>query len=338
MRGRLNRWRICYNRKCRVKVDILMGRTNPQIERATLSIGDVVAALESEFPDVSRSSLRFLEREGLITAKRTSGGHRLYAAADVDRVRQIKTWQAQRLSLQQIRKRLADLDQMPEADALSERFLALASAGNRAAAQALILSADDVGMPMLRLFGDVMQPALYEAGRQWERGELTVAQEKEISELARELIIELTNRHVPAVPDGPVVVAASVEGERHELGLRMISGLLRTLGYRVHFLGGDVAPRFLVEAAHLRRPNAILLSATLESHLFAVRDMTGALRAALDDSLRPRVVVGGEAVQTKSDQIIIWGGIPITNEPLGETMEEVQLLVPLHSSAQAERE
>jgi len=62
-----------------------------------LSIGAMVAELHRAFPDVTHSSLRFLEREGLITATRTPGGHRLYTHADVERVRQIKTWQAQRL-------------------------------------------------------------------------------------------------------------------------------------------------------------------------------------------------------------------------------------------------
>ncbi len=57
-----------------------------------LSIGQVVTHLQAEYPDVSHSSLRFLEREGLVTPHRTPGGHRLFTKQDVDRVRQIKRW------------------------------------------------------------------------------------------------------------------------------------------------------------------------------------------------------------------------------------------------------
>src|SRR5687767_5899676 len=71
-----------------------------------LSIGQVVTHLQAEYPDVSHSSLRFLEREGLVTPHRTPGGHRLFTKQDVDRVRQIKRWQEQRLSLAEIRQRL----------------------------------------------------------------------------------------------------------------------------------------------------------------------------------------------------------------------------------------
>jgi len=39
------------------------------------------------------SSLRFLEKEGLVTPERTAGGHRRYTQADVERVRFIKEMQ-----------------------------------------------------------------------------------------------------------------------------------------------------------------------------------------------------------------------------------------------------
>src|ERR687889_2193402 len=95
----------------------------PDPPDALLSIGSVVAELQRSYPDVSHSSLRFLEREGLITSIRTRGGHRLYSPADVERIRQIKTWQAQRLSLEEIRQRLVDLDRLPAPAVLAESFL-----------------------------------------------------------------------------------------------------------------------------------------------------------------------------------------------------------------------
>src|SRR3712207_9189030 len=78
-----------------------------------LPIGSVVAELRRSYPDVSHSSLRFLEREGLITAVRTPGGHRLYRPADVERIRQVKGGQAQRVSLDEIRQRLPAVAPLP---------------------------------------------------------------------------------------------------------------------------------------------------------------------------------------------------------------------------------
>jgi MerR family transcriptional regulator, light-induced transcriptional regulator len=279
-----------------------------------ISIGSVVSDLQRSYPDVSHSSLRFLEREGLITSIRTRGGHRLYSRTDIDRIRQIKVWQAQRLSLDQIRQRLADLGRLPPPSALTEMFLSRALDGDLASAYQTIIAADDVGMPLTRLFGEVLQPALTELGRRWEHGELLVAQEKEVSELARDLIADLSLRHAHISSNARALVAACVEGERHELGLRIVCGLFRAEGWVVHYLGADVAPRFLLEAVQLHRPAVVLLSAKRALNLPAVKDAVDVLMVRLDPEHPPPVVVGGRVAVEHSEAIRTLGAIPVIEE------------------------
>jgi methanogenic corrinoid protein MtbC1 len=298
-----------------------------------LPIGQVVAELQASYPDVSHSSLRFLEREGLITSIRTPGGHRLYSRADVERIRQIKTWQAQRLSLEQIRQRLAELERLPAPAALAESFLRQALNGNQAAAYQTIIKADDLGLPLTRLFGEVLQSALTELGQRWEHGELLVAQEKEVSELARDLIADLSLRHARTPTDGPALVAACVEGERHELGLRMICGLSRAEGYAVHYLGADVAPRFLLEAVQLHRPAVILLSAKLAKNLPAVKDAVDALTAGIAPEHLPPVVVGGRVTVEHAEAIRALGAIPVIEEHPAAALTVVAALLQPSSVA-----
>src|SRR5215207_3685855 len=281
---------------------------------ALIPIGAVVSGMQDAYPDVTHSSLRFLEREGLITSIRTRGGHRLYSPADVERIRQIKTWQAQRLSLEEIRQRLVDLDRLPAPSVLAESFLRQALGGDLVAAYQTIIAADDVGLPLARLFGEVLQPALTELGRRWEHGELLVAQEKEVSELVRDLIADLSLRHAGTPADGLALVAACVEGERHELGLRMVCGLFRAEGWAVHYLGADVAPRFLLEAVQLHRPRVILLSAKLAQNLPAVKDAVDGLTTGLAPEHPPPMVVGGRVAVEHSEAIRTLGAIPVIDE------------------------
>ena len=302
-------------------------------ESDLLPIGEVVAELQSSYPDVTHSSLRFLEREGLIVPTRTAGGHRLFARHDVERIRQIKTWQAQRLSLDQIRQRLLDLDRLPTLAALAESFLRQALTGNQSAAYQTIIAADDLGLPLTRLFREVLQPALTELGRRWERGELLVAQEKEVSELARDLIADLSLRHARTPTNGPTLVAACVEGERHELGLRMICGLFRAEGYAVHYLGADVASRFLLEAAQLHRPAVILLSAKLALNLPAVKDAVDILTAGLASQQLPPVVVGGRVAVEHSEAIRALGAIPVIEEDPAAALTVVTALLQPSTAA-----
>jgi methanogenic corrinoid protein MtbC1 len=283
-----------------------------------LPIGHVVVELQRTHPDVSHSSLRFLEREGLVVPTRTRGGHRLYAPHDLDRIRQIKAWQAQRLSLDEVRERLAALRKLGSSKAVTDRFLTAALAGDLAAAARVIRDADDVGMPLAELLGSVLRPALYEVGDRWENETLPVGQEKEISELARDLVAELSRRHADPDPRGPVVVAACVAGERHELGLRMVAGLLRARGWRVHYLGADVDPRFLLEAVQLRHPAVVLLSATAEAHM---PDVEAAIAAVRTTGLMPVVVAGGQAVAAHADTLREWGAVPAIDDGLDAVLD-----------------
>jgi DNA-binding transcriptional MerR regulator len=79
--------------------------------RDYLSIGEVLEALQSDFPDVSVSKIRFLESEGLIAPERTQAGYRKFYDSDLARLRYILSLQKdQFLPLKVIRERLAQAD------------------------------------------------------------------------------------------------------------------------------------------------------------------------------------------------------------------------------------
>jgi DNA-binding transcriptional MerR regulator len=78
-----------------------------QPARAYLGIGEVLARLHAEFPDVSVSKIRFLESEGLIAPARSPSGYRRFDETDVERLRFILTAQRDHyLPLRVIKERL----------------------------------------------------------------------------------------------------------------------------------------------------------------------------------------------------------------------------------------
>ena len=309
--------------------------TDPQtaFPERQLTIGEVVALVQRTHPDVSHSSLRFLEREGLLRSTRTQGGHRLYGSADVGRILRIKAWQAERLSLDSIRQRLEQLDHLPSSALLVEEFLSLATAGDLAGARRIVLGADDIGMSLGQSFDTILVPVLDEVGRRWERGDLLVAQEKEVSELARDLIATLSARHTDPAPHGPIVVAACVEGEDHDLGLRMVCGLLRERAVQLHLLGADVAPRFLLEAVRLHTPPLVLLSAHLDPRLSALLVAMRVLQTELPPDIRPTVAAGGGVVHRHPEEVQAAGAVAITNDRLEGAVQVILDLLPVSSSS-----
>jgi len=55
----------------------------------TNTIGQVIAVLQDEFPEVTVSKIRFLESKGLIRPGRTESGYRAFSNDDVSRIRYI---------------------------------------------------------------------------------------------------------------------------------------------------------------------------------------------------------------------------------------------------------
>jgi DNA-binding transcriptional MerR regulator len=81
---------------------------NAQPARSALGIGEVLARLRPEFPDITISKIRFLESEGLIEPARSPSRYRQFDQADVERLRFILTAQRdQYLPLRVIKEQLA---------------------------------------------------------------------------------------------------------------------------------------------------------------------------------------------------------------------------------------
>ncbi len=93
----------------------------------------------------------------------------------------------------------------------------------------------------------------------------------------------------------------------------MVCGLFRAEGWAVHYLGADVAPRFLLEAVQLHRPAVILLSAKLALNLPAVKDAIDVLTAGLAPEHPPPIVVGGQIAIEQPEALRTWGAIPVTS-------------------------
>jgi DNA-binding transcriptional MerR regulator len=76
-----------------------------------LTIGEVLAVLRDDFPDVTISKIRYLESEDLVHPQRTPSGYRKFSRADVSRLRYVLAAQRdQYLPLKVIKEHLDALD------------------------------------------------------------------------------------------------------------------------------------------------------------------------------------------------------------------------------------
>ena len=147
-----------------------------------LSIGQVLAKLNPDFPDLTPSKLRFLEERQLITPARTDSGYRKFSSADMDRLRFVLSMQRDHyLPLKVIRGYLDELDagRQPELPGGAVQAPSMLSAERRLTRDELVREAGANAM----LLNDAVSASLIVAADTF--GEDVLAVLKSLVELQR---------------------------------------------------------------------------------------------------------------------------------------------------------
>ena len=229
---------------------------------------------------VSDHVLRAWEsRYGLLQPVRSAGGFRLYSQADESRVRRMQAYLGEGLSAAEAARAVlgeddgigADPDRAagpqraaPGASELSGDLRQALDAFDEPAAQAVLdrLVSDLSVTTVLR---DIVLPYLTELGKRWQRGTASVAQEHFASNLLRGWLAGLArgwgNGH------GPRAVLACPPRELHDLALMIFGIMLNRSGWRIDYLGMITPVDELTRTVAMRRPDLVVLAATLPERL-----------------------------------------------------------------------
>lgn len=148
-------------------------------------------------------------------------------------------------------------------------------------------------------FTQVMQPALYEIGRMWERNDISVAQEHLASSIAGRVItsIYLDVKETAATRSKAIVTAAPEEF--HQLGAWMLSDLLEFAGWQVRYLGANTPAKDVVDLVQRERPALLCVSVTMPFNLDSMQSLLGQIRAV--PNLITKTMVGGAAFNGNPD-------------------------------------
>jgi methanogenic corrinoid protein MtbC1 len=173
---------------------------------------------------------------------------------------------------------------------LAREFLLALIEGRRNDALAAVLDAHQAGVPVNDLHLHVIQVAQNEIGAMWQAGDATVAEEHLSSRIVEEVLFALRERMPQADAIKRCMLAASVPGNLHDIGARMVGDHFEMHGWSVHFLGANVPAADIANAAAERQVDLVALSAGLALQVRATRDAIQAVRASSPDL---PILVGG---------------------------------------------
>jgi excisionase family DNA binding protein len=178
----------------------------------------------------------------------------------------------------------------PWVERLQQRMLAGDSPGSWQVVEAAMAS----GVEPQDVYVELLGPALHRIGDAWRRGDIGIADEHLASSVATSIIGRMGPRFRRRGRHRGTVLVAMPVGERHGLGVTMLSDILAQEGFEALNLGPDTPPASL-QAAMAERDDlvAVVISVVSTTRVAGAARLVAAARRT-DPEVT--VVVGGFAV------------------------------------------
>ena len=183
-----------------------------------------------------------------------------------------------------------------EAEILDALSAAIVGCDSRGAAE-WARKAVDEGLDPLAVF-EAMTAAMKEVGRRFEADECWLPElvgAADAMQAASPMLEDEIKRQGLARQSLGTVVAGTVQGDIHSIGIQMVCTLLIGAGFAVHYVGIDVSPEDFVAAVRTHEASILAMSALLTVTATEQKKVIELLVAAgLRDSVK--VMVGGGAI------------------------------------------
>lgn len=251
---------------------------------------------------LTAATIRAWERRySAVEPGRSEGGQRLYSDLDVARLITLR----QLTEMGRPISTVASLSDRAARDLLDEDRLASATPVgsqngsdpghivDRAYSQILGLDADGLERTLWRaameldgkaFLDDVVAPLLTRIGVGWLSGELNPGQEHMGSDVIDRVLVRVADPS--RSPDGPPLIVATLTGERHGLGARLVAAAATVDGWSVTYLGTDLPVADIATAAQGIGAHAVAISVVgrdrLDETVRALELLRGLLSPTVD--------------------------------------------------------
>ena len=184
----------------------------------------------------------------------------------------------------------------------SRMYLDALLSGDRVGANTLIDQLIERGETIRDIYRYIFQASQYEVGRLWQTQQISVADEHYCTAATQGTMSRLYARWLGTERQSRkgTLVSACVGGEKHEIGLRMLTDVFEMEGWDTHYLGTSIDEDKLMDLIAQRKADIVALSATMTFHVRLMKKLIANLRAD----------------ERTADALIMVGGLPFNVDPL----------------------
>lgn len=181
-----------------------------------------------------------------------------------------------------------------------ETYLEYLLQGKRREATLLIEELIQQGVAIKDIYESIFQVSQYEVGQLWQCNKITVAQEHYCTAATQQVMSGLYQHIFSAKRKGKTLVACSISGELHELGIRMVSDFFEMDGWDTYYLGANIPDNQLQEALREYKSDVLALSVTLPTQVSKAATLIKKIRGN-SDLTSLKIMVGGYPFLTNPD-------------------------------------
>jgi methanogenic corrinoid protein MtbC1 len=183
------------------------------------------------------------------------------------------------------------------------RYLEALVAGDRKRCREAFETWLAVDTELTTLYQELLQRSLYDVGRLWELGRVSVATEHLATAITESLLTLVYPRLFNHPRVGRTAVVSCVANEYHQIGGRMVADIFELHGWRGHYLGANTPLQSLLHLLKDKKPDVAALSV---SGSFGFETLLNAVKEIRAQFPTLPILVGGQGFR--------WGGREVVEE------------------------
>lgn len=174
----------------------------------------------------------------------------------------------------------------------AKQYLDFLLKGKRISAQALITGLVKSGEPIASLYNNIFKVTQQEIGLLWQNNVITVAHEHYCTAATQSIMATLYPYIFTSEKKERKMVACSVSGDLHEMGIRILCDLFEIDGWDTYYMGANMPEADIINALIDQKPQLLAISVTMPFHIAKVQSLIKKIRDNISFN-HVKIMVGG---------------------------------------------
>ena len=167
--------------------------------------------------------------------------------------------------------------------------------GNPRAALDQVNRLADSSYDLESVYTRLIMPSLYDVGRLWEQGQISIAHEHLATSIIIRIMSSLYSSFCSAEHSRGTAIVSSSVNDHHEIGARMVADILELNGWNVYYLGANTPLVDLNRLISEEKPHILALSVTMSYNIPAALEIVEQIKLN-HDRADLRIILGGYAL------------------------------------------